>query len=187
MLNCKKDEEFGPGEDHKFSSGVGWKNHCGVHTVECPSWLRLSRIWLPCRRPGFYPWVGQIPGERSGYPLRYSGLENSMDRGAWGLQSSGSQRVRHYWAQIERVRGEYGLMHTHIHTVVWLDNSRKEGTTAEWVSVNESHNHNIEQKTLDTKQALLCASVYIQFKAKRRWSEGSEVRMIWGVERESGD
>ena len=27
--------------------------------------------------------VGKIPWRRTGYPLQYSGLENSMDRGAW--------------------------------------------------------------------------------------------------------
>ena len=36
------------------------------------------------------PWLGRSPGEGKGYPLQYSGLENSMD---WG--SMGSQRVRH--------------------------------------------------------------------------------------------
>ena len=35
------------------------------------------------RGPGFDPWVGNIPGEGNGYPLQYSCLENSMDRGAW--------------------------------------------------------------------------------------------------------
>ena len=34
---------------------------------------------LQCRRPGFDPWVGRAPGEQKGYPLQYSGLENSMD------------------------------------------------------------------------------------------------------------
>ena len=34
-------------------------------------------------------------GEINGNPLQYSCLENSMDRGACGLQSMGSQRVRH--------------------------------------------------------------------------------------------
>ena len=29
------------------------------------------------------PWVGKIPEEGKGYPLQYSCLENSMDRGAW--------------------------------------------------------------------------------------------------------
>ena len=39
----------------------------------------------------------RFPGEENGNPLQYSFLENSMDRGAWGLQSTGSQRVRHNW------------------------------------------------------------------------------------------
>ena len=34
---------------------------------------------LQCRRPGFYPWIGTIPWRREGYPLQYSGLENSID------------------------------------------------------------------------------------------------------------
>ena len=29
------------------------------------------------------PGSGRSPGERNGYPLQYSCLENSMDRGAW--------------------------------------------------------------------------------------------------------
>jgi len=47
-----------------------------------------KRILLQCGRPGFDPWVGKIPrlgrslGEGNSYPLQYSGLENSMDRGA---------------------------------------------------------------------------------------------------------
>ena len=32
---------------------------------------------------GSTPGLGRTPGEGNGYPLRYSGLENSMDRGAW--------------------------------------------------------------------------------------------------------
>ena len=57
-----------------------------------PWWLRWQRICLQCGRPGFNPWVGKIPWRRSGYPLQY--LENSMGRGAWQVQSMGSQRVR---------------------------------------------------------------------------------------------
>ena len=37
-------------------------------------------------RCGFDPWVGKIPGGRNGYPLRYSCLENPVDRGVWWLQ-----------------------------------------------------------------------------------------------------
>ena len=32
---------------------------------------------------GSIPELGRYPGEGNSYPLQYSGLENSMDRGAW--------------------------------------------------------------------------------------------------------
>ena len=32
---------------------------------------------------GSIPGLGRFPGEGNSYPLQYSGLENSMDRGAW--------------------------------------------------------------------------------------------------------
>ena len=42
------------------------------------------------------PGLERSPGEGNGYPLQYSGLENSMDRGAWqatvhGVTKSGTQ------------------------------------------------------------------------------------------------
>ena len=43
-------------------------------------WLRRLGVCLQCGRPGFDPWVGKIPGEGNGNPLRYSCLENPMDR-----------------------------------------------------------------------------------------------------------
>ena len=45
--------------------------------------------------PGSTPGSGKSPGEENDYPLQYSCLENPMDRGTWGLQSMGSQRVGH--------------------------------------------------------------------------------------------
>ena len=41
---------------------------------------------------GSMPSLGRSPGEAKGYPLQYSGLENSIDN------ALGSQRVRHDWA-----------------------------------------------------------------------------------------
>ena len=38
---------------------------------------------------GSIPGLGRSPGEGKGYPLQYSGLENSMDYSPWG------RRVRH--------------------------------------------------------------------------------------------
>ena len=35
------------------------------------------------RDMGVIPGLGRSPGEGNGYPLQYSCLENSMDRGAW--------------------------------------------------------------------------------------------------------
>ena len=45
--------------------------------------------------PGSIPGSGISPGEGNGTPLQYSCLENSMDRGARGLQSMGSQKFGH--------------------------------------------------------------------------------------------
>ena len=44
---------------------------------------------------GLIPGLGRSPGQGNDYPLQYSCLENSTDRGAWWVQSMGSQRVRH--------------------------------------------------------------------------------------------
>ena len=46
---------------------------------------------------GSIPGLGRSPGEGHGNPLRYSYLENPMDRGACRLQSMGLQRVGHDW------------------------------------------------------------------------------------------
>ena len=59
---------------------------------------------LQCRRPRFDPWFGKISGEGNGHPFQYSCLENPMDRGACGLQSTGSQSQTRL------------STHTHIHT-----------------------------------------------------------------------
>ena len=45
--------------------------------------------------PSSIPELGRSPGEGNGNPLQYYCLENPMDGGAWWLQSTGSQRVRH--------------------------------------------------------------------------------------------
>jgi len=59
--------------------------------------MRFSFIWFPggasgkestCQlrrgnRHGFDSWVGRFPWSSKWYPIQYSCLENSMDRGAW--------------------------------------------------------------------------------------------------------
>ena len=43
------------------------------------------------RDTGSIPRLGKSPGGGHGNPLQYSCLQNPMDRGAWWLQSMGSQ------------------------------------------------------------------------------------------------
>ena len=42
---------------------------------------------------GQIPGLGRSPGEENGYPLQDSGLENSMDRGAWQAAVHGVAKV----------------------------------------------------------------------------------------------
>ena len=44
---------------------------------------------------GSIPGSGWSPGEGKGSPLRYSGLGDPMDRGAWRATAHGVQRVGH--------------------------------------------------------------------------------------------
>ena len=46
---------------------------------------------------GLIPGLGRSPGEGKGYPLQYSGLENSTDRGAW---KSAVHGVPESWVQL---------------------------------------------------------------------------------------
>ena len=60
-----------------YASGVFFKNEGfpgGSHSIE---------FVCSAGDPGSMPGSGRSPGEGNGNPLQYSGLENSMDRGAW--------------------------------------------------------------------------------------------------------
>ena len=41
---------------------------------------------------GLIPGLGRFPGQGNSYPLQYSGLENSMDRGAWQTTVHGAAK-----------------------------------------------------------------------------------------------
>ena len=68
--------------------------HTHTHTQ-----YRASQVELVVKNPpanagdirdmSSIPGWGRYPGEGNGNPLQYSCLENSMDRGAWWLQSMG--------------------------------------------------------------------------------------------------
>ena len=43
--------------------------------------------------PGLIPELGRYPGEGNSYPLQYSCLDNSMDRGAWQASPLGHKEL----------------------------------------------------------------------------------------------
>ena len=47
--------------------------------------------------PGSSPGSGRLPGEGNGYPLEYSCMENSKDRGAWWVTVQVSAKS---WTQL---------------------------------------------------------------------------------------
>ena len=56
--------------------------------------------------PGSIPGLGRSRGEGNGSPLQYSGLENSMDRGAWratvhGVTKSQTQLSDFHFQQLK--------------------------------------------------------------------------------------
>ena len=56
-----------------------------------PSWLSWQRMCLHACTAGdlgSFPGLGRSPGEQKGYPLQYSGLENSMDCTVHGVTKS---------------------------------------------------------------------------------------------------
>ena len=60
-----------------------------------PWWLSGTESTCSAGNAGSIPGSGRSPGEGNGNLLQYSCLENSMDRGAWRLQSMGLRRVGH--------------------------------------------------------------------------------------------
>ena len=95
-------------QKHQFFSAQPslWSNshiHTWVLTKAIPlTILRWYRTCLQCGRPRFDSWVGKIPWRRKWQPTRvllpgkFHGLRGSLEPGR--LQSMGSQRVGHDWA-----------------------------------------------------------------------------------------
>ena len=59
---------------------------------------QMVKNHLQCGRPGFDPWVGKIPWRRAWQPTPvFLPGESPWTEESGGLQSMGSQRVRHNW------------------------------------------------------------------------------------------
>ena len=68
---------------------------CGGITVGFPCWLRCTESAHEVGDPGSTPGSRRSPGEKNGNPLKYSCLENSMDRGAWQASHQGAPQTLH--------------------------------------------------------------------------------------------
>ena len=55
------------------------------------------RIHMPMQETCLIPGLGRPPGGGNGNPPQHSCLKSSMDRGAWRVTVTGSQRVGHDW------------------------------------------------------------------------------------------
>ena len=58
---------------------------CATHSsiLGLPWWLRCKESACNVGDLGSIPGLGRSSGKGKGYPLQYSGLENSMDRAPW--------------------------------------------------------------------------------------------------------
>ena len=69
--------------------------------------------------PGFDRWLGRSPGDGKGYPLQYSGLENSMDCIVHGIRKSLIQLsdFHFYYFKMSVYLAKRNLLCTLIHSV----------------------------------------------------------------------
>ena len=61
--------------------------------------------------PGSIPGLGRSPGEGKGYPLQYSGLENSMDCVVHGVTKSPTRLRDFHFHYLEEVKNVPHLCH----------------------------------------------------------------------------
>ena len=77
---------------------------------------------------GSIPGLGRSPGEGKGYPLQYSGLENSMDS-PWGCKES--DMTERLWASLvaQMVMNLPAMWETRVRALGWEDPLEKQMAT----------------------------------------------------------
>ena len=71
------------------------------------------------------PASGRFLGEGNGYPLQYSCLENSMDRGAWQAIIHGVAKSQTWLSDLQYTHAHththaHACTHTHTHTYIYI-------------------------------------------------------------------
>ena len=69
---------------------------------------------------GLIPGLGRSPGEGKGYPLQYSGLENSMDCSPWDHKESDTAEPLLLSFHIYVYVCMYTYIYTHIYMYIYL-------------------------------------------------------------------
>ena len=69
--------------DRYLCADVSVKTGCVLHSTGFPGGSEGKASACDAEDPGLIPGSGRSPEEGNGYPLQFSFLEKSMDRGAW--------------------------------------------------------------------------------------------------------
>ena len=84
-----------PGAGRSTGEGIGYPLQCSWASLV----VQMVKNPPAMRRPGFDPWVGKFPWRRDRLPTPvFLPGESPWTEEPGGLQSMGSQRVRHDWA-----------------------------------------------------------------------------------------
>ena len=130
----------------------GERNFVGTPTWSFPGGTSGKEPTCHCRRHKrhrFSPWVRKTPWRGHGNPLQCSCRENPMGRGAWWLQSMGSQRVGRGWSDLAR---------THACTCVPLPYIRERWGEERELCLTDKSNH------YHTFQLLwMCSVIHVYF------------------------
>ena len=106
--------DVGPG----WWAGFGY----GQRKVEFPGGSDSKESTCDARDPGSVPGSGRSPGEGNGYPLQYSYLENSLDRGAWQATVHQVAKSRTWLSDWHIHKGKWGTrLAFHLQTFAFVD------------------------------------------------------------------
>ena len=86
-------QKYGPMHNHKPHHKREIKPIVKVRALDLVAWT-VKNLPANAGNRGSNPGLGRSPGEGNGYPIQYSCLENSTDRGAWWATVHGVKKSR---------------------------------------------------------------------------------------------
>ena len=133
---------------------------------------------------GLIPGSGRSPGERNVYPLQYSCLENSMDRGAWQAIVQGLAKSQTWLKDFHLLTHSYIYMcvytytHMYIMECYWIvQNDGILPFLATWVDLE-----NIILGEVRTKTNIIWYHLYVQNKIWYKWTDLQHRNILTDIE-----